>query len=252
MRRAGGAWTSAIREIVVWGSPIELGAQDRARALRDRLLRTRLAARVRDVRSQSGYGSSSRSATTRPAMLFGYPSSLALIARHADGGRQNGRSGNQGRVRDRPRSSTTISVQAIARTFGCRVANGYGGRDAGFVAHECPSGGMHLTAEDVIVETVRPDGSRAAPGEPGEIVVTHLATKDFPFVRYRTGDIGVLDDRQCDCGRGLPLLARHPGQDDGLRRRRRRHPDARARPDLRAARECRASNPSRSSRRAST
>src|SRR4029077_17040731 len=29
-------------EIVVWGSPIELGAQDRVRALRDRLLRTKL------------------------------------------------------------------------------------------------------------------------------------------------------------------------------------------------------------------
>ena len=26
----------------------------------------------------------------------------------------------------------------------CPVANGYGGRDAGFIAHECPSGGMHI------------------------------------------------------------------------------------------------------------
>ena len=37
-------------------------------------------------------------------------------------------------------------------------------------------------------------------------MVTHLATSDFPFIRYRTGDIGVLSERSCACGRGLPLL----------------------------------------------
>ncbi|MDO8264622.1 MAG: hypothetical protein Q7T21_15560 [Gallionella sp.] len=40
----------------------------------------------------------------------------------------------------------------------------------------------------------------------GEIVVTHLFTIDFPFVRYRTGGIGVLGSTLCSCGRGLPLL----------------------------------------------
>jgi phenylacetate-CoA ligase len=94
----------------------------------------------------------------------------------------------------------------IERVFGCRVGNGYGGRDAGFIAHECPAGGMHISAEDIVVEVVDPSGEPVGEGEAGEIVVTHLATRDFPFVRYRTGDIGVLDHRTCACGRGLPLL----------------------------------------------
>jgi phenylacetate-CoA ligase len=94
----------------------------------------------------------------------------------------------------------------IASTFGCRVANGYGGRDAGFIAHECPDGGMHITAEDIVVEIVDRGGRPLPPGEAGEIVVTHLATADFPFIRYRTGDVASLDDRPCACGRGLPLL----------------------------------------------
>jgi len=46
----------------------------------------------------------------------------------------------------------------------------------------------------------------------GEIVITHLATKDFPFIRYRTGDIGVLDTKVCSCGRGLPLLKEIQGR----------------------------------------
>jgi len=47
----------------------------------------------------------------------------------------------------------------ISRVFGCRVANGYGGRDAGFIAHACPAGGMHITAEDIIVEIVDDAGN---------------------------------------------------------------------------------------------
>ena len=145
-------------------------------------------------------------------MLFGYPSSLALIARHAERKGVELRSPGvkvafvtSERLYDHQRDQ-------IQRTFGCRVANGYGGRDAGFVAHECPEGGMHVTAEDVIVEIVDPADSVLSPGEPGEIVVTHLATKDFPFIRYRTGDIGVLDDRVCPCGRGLPMLRELQGR----------------------------------------
>lgn len=101
----------------------------------------------------------------------------------------------------------------IGEVFGCAVANGYGGRDAGFIAHECPAGGLHVSAEDVIVESVDSNARPSRPGEPGELIVTHLATGDFPFIRYRTGDVGVLDDNRCACGRGLPLLREIQGRD---------------------------------------
>ena len=38
--------------------------------------------------------------------------------------------------------------EAITRVFGCPVANGYGGRDAGFIAHACPAGGAPRHADD--------------------------------------------------------------------------------------------------------
>jgi phenylacetate-CoA ligase len=71
---------------------------------------------------------------------------------------------------------------------------------------------MHITAEDIIVEIVGAQGNALPSGEVGEIVVTHLATRDFPFIRYRTGDIGVLDSKSCTCGRGLPLLKEIQGR----------------------------------------
>jgi len=198
-------------EIVVWGSPIELGAQDRMRAWRDRVMRTRLLpAFEMSGPKLDGFVDAIRA--RRPRMLFGYPSALSHIARHARGKGQ--RMDDLGvkvafvtseRLYDEQR-------QQIEQTFGCPVANGYGGRDAGFIAHQCPEGGMHITAEDIIVETIGADGQPVARGTPGEIVVTHLATGDFPFIRYRTGDVGVLGTEPCRCGRGLPLLKEIQGR----------------------------------------
>jgi phenylacetate-CoA ligase len=148
----------------------------------------------------------------RPKMLFGYPSALSHIATHAEA---KGQSMNDLGIQVAFVTSERLYDEQrlqINRTFGCPVANGYGSRDAGFIAHECSQGGMHITAEDIIVEIINPNGKNLPPGESGEIVVTHLATEDFPFIRYRTGDIGILDTNICSCGRGLPMLKEIQGR----------------------------------------
>jgi phenylacetate-CoA ligase len=147
----------------------------------------------------------------RPKMLFGYPSALAYIARHAE--RRGVRLDGLG-IRVAFVTSESLydhQRRQIERAFGCRVANGYGGRDAGFIAHECPEGSLHIASEDLIVELVDSEGRVVPAGELGEIVVTHLATRDFPFLRYRTGDVGVRGE-PCPCGRGLPTLREIKGR----------------------------------------
>lgn len=198
-------------EVVLWGSPIELGTQDRVRQFRDAVMRTKLLPAF-EMSSAKVAGFIHEIQRMRPRMLFGYPSALALIAGQAEtsGITMSGLGlrvafVTSERLYDHQR-------QLIERVFGCPVANGYGGRDAGFIAHQCPAGGMHLTHEDIVVEIVDDTGQPLPPGQAGEIVVTHLATKDFPFIRYRTGDVGVLDDQACGCGRTLPLLKEVQGR----------------------------------------
>ena len=199
------------RELVVWGSPVELGAQDRIRTLRDALFRSQLlpAFEMSEANLDRFVG---RIRDYRPAMLFGYPSSLSLIAEHA---RRRGKQLDNLGIRVAFVTSERLydhQKASITQVFGCPVANGYGGRDAGFIAHQCPQGSMHISAEDIIVETVGADGRPVPEGERGEIVVTHMATDDFPFIRYRTGDVGVLSDAPCACGRGLPVLQEIEGR----------------------------------------
>ncbi|WP_407278624.1 AMP-binding protein [Aromatoleum evansii] len=192
-------------EIVVWGSPIELSAQDRLRHWRDAVMRTELlpAFEMSEARLDEFLA---RIRRRRPRMLFGYPSALSLIGSRAE--KTGVRMDDLG-IRVAFCTSERLyehQRNTIERVFGCPVANGYGARDAGFIAHQCPSGGMHITAEDVIVEIVDGRGQPVPPGDSGEIVVTHLATGEFPFIRYRTGDVAALDPSPCRCGRGLPLL----------------------------------------------
>lgn len=198
-------------EIVVWGSPIELGAQDRMRGIRDALMRTELlpAFEMSDAKLDEFIA---RIRRRRPKMLFGYPSALAYIARYA---------ARRGIAMDDLGIEVAFVTaeklydsqrEEIGRTFDCAVAEGYGSREGGFIAHQCPAGGLHLTAEDIIVEIVDVEGEPLGPGAAGEIVITHLASRDFPFIRYKTGDVGALAYGPCDCGRGLPCLQEIQGR----------------------------------------
>ncbi len=199
-------------EIVLWGSPVELNRQDFARQMRDALFRTRLLSAF-DLGEQKIDEYLGTIRKYRPKHVFGYPSSISVLSMYAK--QKNVRLDDLGvrvvfctaeKLYDHQR-------EIISQVFNAPVANGYGGRDSGFIAHECPEAqGMHITAESIILEIIDQDGNALAPGQKGEIVITHLDTHEFPFIRYKTGDIGVLADNACSCGRGLPLLKEIDGR----------------------------------------
>lgn len=107
---------------------------------------------------------------------------------------------------------TEAARVTIEACFKVPVHNRYGGRDIKFVAQECTAKkGLHINAETVFVEIVK-DGQAVAAGGLGEIVVTRLDNFAMPFVRYRSGDLAVVSDSACTCGRSLPLLQQLEGR----------------------------------------
>ncbi len=84
----------------------------------------------------------------------------------------------------------------------------YGSLECGALGIECQERkGYHLASGHVHVEIIDPhSGLPLGPGEIGEIVVTTLLREGSPLVRYRTQDLGYIDELPCACGSSLPRL----------------------------------------------
>ena len=66
--------------------------------------------------------------------------------------------------------------------------------------------GGHLHPDLAVIEIVDDQGRAAAPGAPGEVVLTPLSIQGMPLVRFKTGDISFLISEPCPCGRRSPRL----------------------------------------------
>lgn len=89
---------------------------------------------------------------------------------------------------------------------GSKVEDSYGSVELGEIAHET-DGGLEIFANAAYVET--------EPNEAGqpEMVVTSLATKDFPFIRYRMKDIADVQFETDSKGQERFLIKKIEGKD---------------------------------------
>ncbi len=84
---------------------------------------------------------------------------------------------------------------------GIMARQGFGTADLGMLAYECAeASGMHLV-EDAITQVCDPTTGEPLPnGQIGELVAT-VNNRTYPMVRFGTGDLTVITDEPCTCGR---------------------------------------------------
>ena len=107
-------------------------------------------------------------------------------------------------VAGEPGGSIPAVRDRIERSWGARVIDHYGLTEVGPLAFECleAPGFQHLNEREFLCEVLDPEGGGPpAPGSMGELVVTNLGRLASPVVRYRTGDLVVMHDEPCRCGR---------------------------------------------------
>jgi len=98
------------------------------------------------------------------------------------------------------------SLRSSLRDRGIRVSQTYASADLGLIAYESvmPDGKVNegmILDERLILEIVRPGtGDPVAPGEVGEVVITTF-NKDYPLIRFATGDLSAVLPGASPCGR---------------------------------------------------
>jgi phenylacetate-CoA ligase len=77
--------------------------------------------------------------------------------------------------------------------------------------------GFHVWADLALVEVIDPKtGEPLEPGSSGELTITMLQKEALPMIRYRIGDISVVTDEVCPCGRTPPRVQRIRGRVDDM------------------------------------
>ena len=199
------------REVYLWGAPVELNKTDRFKTLRDRLVNQLvLNAFNMSPMQMDAYAQAIQS--WQPRCIYGYASSVALLAAHARERNVHFRLPKLRVVCTTGEPLFPHQRSLIQEVFGVPVANEFGSRDIGFTAHETPHGQMLLIGESILLEVLDAQGHPVKPGEVGEAVMSGLCSEVQPFIRYRTGDMVRLSEESCRDGRGLHVISEVVGR----------------------------------------
>jgi phenylacetate-CoA ligase len=106
----------------------------------------------------------------------------------------------------------------IEVTMGIKAYDIYGTSElSGPLFTECEvQDGIHVWADHFLVEVIDKNGDPVKDGQRGEMVVTTLSKEALPLIRYRIGDITILNNKECECGRTHPRIMRILGRADDM------------------------------------
>jgi phenylacetate-CoA ligase len=107
---------------------------------------------------------------------------------------------------------TDVYRSYVERVWKCPVILAYGSTEMGGAGMECRrKEGYHLDDYNMYFEVVDPDEEGY-----GELVVTTLARRTMPFIRYRVHDVSRFIAGPCPCGAPLRRIERIRGRRDEM------------------------------------
>ncbi|MGC4746940.1 phenylacetate--CoA ligase family protein [Micromonospora sp. DT201] len=139
-----------------------------------------------------------------PTILNGYASAISLLAREQ----------RAGRLGLRPvlviTSAESLPPEERARireTFSAKVRDQYACSEFMGLAHGCEHDWLHVNADWAILEPVDEEFRQVPAGQPSHtVLLTNLANRVQPIIRYDLGDSVTMGPDPCPCGNPLPAV----------------------------------------------
>ena len=139
-----------------------------------------------------------------PTIIATYPSAAVLLAEER----------RAGRLRIVPREVWTGGENLsppmrrfVREAFDCPVTDSYGASEFLALASECALGHLHLNSDWAILEPVDAHGRPMPAGKAGATtLLTNLANRVQPLIRYDLGDRVAVHAPGCPCGSALPVI----------------------------------------------
>lgn len=181
-----------------WGRPI-ISKKDRFKTSIKNFLRNYMVISAFDLSGENILKYMKKAERFNPKLIYGYSSSLYEIANFI----------KENNIKLNIKPNVLIYTadmmfenmkKVVEEIFNCPAKSEYGCSEIGCFAFECERGNLHIAEENVVVEIVK-DGEVVDYGVEGEVVVTSLINFAMPFIRYNVGDLGMLMQNKCDCGR---------------------------------------------------
>jgi phenylacetate-coenzyme A ligase PaaK-like adenylate-forming protein len=153
----------------------------------------------------------------RPTHLTAYATVLHELARQIEQGRLT----LQPELRQVVNISERLIPQARKRyesVFGAPILDDYAMGECLFLSHGCfTTPGMHVNSDWAVLEVVDehnrpvPNGQRGA-----KVLLTNLANRVQPIIRYEVGDVVTMATEPCSCGSNLPLIRQVEGRNSDV------------------------------------
>ena len=150
----------------------------------------------------------------QPAIVATYPTAAEMLAEEQASGRLRLQLRELWTGGECLAPATRTRLRAV---FGCPVRSSYGASEFLPIAWECDHLNLHVNSDWVILEPVDAKRRPVAPGTRSHsVLLTNLANRVQPLIRYDLGDAVTLHDRPCACGSAFPAISVEGRCDDTL------------------------------------
>lgn len=150
----------------------------------------------------------------QPTMIGSYPTALELLAYEQERGNLHV---NPVIIMTGGEHLSEVVRERLSKVFGCSVQTNYSCTEGGTVACECAEHHFHVNDDWIILEAVDENNQQVPFGtQSSKVLLTNLANKVCPLIRFEITDRIIMHDEPCVCGNNRAWLTIEGRTDDIL------------------------------------